>query len=405
MVHAGQRTATMRPGFFKLMLRNISMKKTRTITAIALLAIGTFSVIITGANRKTFYGTENANQSGTGGFLFWAESTAPLLNDLNSEEGREKYGLIDEKDLKNISFIQMLSLDGNDASCLNLNQISQPKILGVSVIPFDQNQSFSFVNLDPSINDQHPWLALDTPIAPGVLPAYADQTVITWGLHKKVGDTLLYTDESGKLLKIKLMGGLNNSVFQGSILVSAELFSQHFPSVAGSRVMLVNGDFANRSAISERLEYLFQDYGMVVTPASERLAQFNSVENTYLTVFMMLGGLGVIIGTIGLGIVLLRNLMERKQEIAIYQAIGFDHSYIMKLILVENLCVLLAGVGIGIIAAFVGILPSFFSSAFHLPGVFLIIIILLILISGLLWIYFPVKSALKNNLVEVLRKE
>jgi ABC-type antimicrobial peptide transport system permease subunit len=169
--------------------------------------------------------------------------------------------------------------------------------------------------------------------------------------------------------------------------------------------MLVKGDFAKRTGISERMEYLFQDYGMVATPASERLAEFNSVTNTYLSVFMMLGGLGIIIGTIGLGIVLLRNLEERKSETALYQGIGFTRSYIRKLIFTENLFILLSGIGIGLLAAFTGILPSFFSPAFQLPVSFILVIIILILLNGFVWIYFPVRAALNKNLNEALRKE
>ncbi|MFZ4548670.1 MAG: FtsX-like permease family protein, partial [Bacteroidales bacterium] len=371
----GQKPKQIFSGFYSAAIINIGFKKTRTISAIALLAIGTFSVIITGANRKTFYGTENIPQSGTGGFLLFAETTVPILNDLNSPEGKEKYGIADEKVLKDVKFVQMLSLDGNDASCLNLNQVSKPKILAIIPQAFDAQRSFSFEALDISINKEHPWLALDQQLAPGIIPAYADQTVITWGLQKKTGDTLLYTDESGKQLKVKLMGGLGNSVFQGNILISAELFRQYFPSVGGSKLMLINGDFKYRSEISNRLEHLFQDYGMVVTPASEKLAQFNSVENTYLTVFMMLGGLGIIIGTIGLGIVLLRNLAERRREIALYQAIGFKRNYIFKLIFAENVFILFAGIGIGTLSAFAGILPSFFSPTFQLPSTFLLLII------------------------------
>jgi ABC-type antimicrobial peptide transport system permease subunit len=405
LVNSGIKTSDSFPGFFRLILRNVSLKKKRTVTAVALLALGTFSVIITGANRKTFYGSETSNQSGTGGFLFWAEATVPVLNDLNSPEGKEKYGLTGEKEFDGVTFAQMLSLDGDDASCLNLNQVSQPKILGINPWLFDQQQSFSFAQLDVSIVGQHPWLALNEPLAPGIIPAFADQTVITWGLRKKIGDTLLYTDESGKQLKVKIMGGLANSIFQGNILISAEMFRQYFPSVGGSKVMLVKGDFAKRTGISERMEYLFQDYGMVATPASERLAEFNSVTNTYLSVFMMLGGLGIIIGTIGLGIVLLRNLEERKSETALYQGIGFTRSYIRKLIFTENLFILLSGIGIGLLAAFTGILPSFFSPAFQLPVSFILVIIILILLNGFVWIYFPVRAALNKNLNEALRKE
>ena len=405
LLRATSKTSDSLPGFFKMILRNVSMKKRRTLSAVALLAIGTFSVIITGANRKTYYGAENNAQSGTGGFLSWAESTVPVQYDLNSPEGKIKYGLTDEPALRDVRFLQMIRLDGNDASCLNLNQVSQPAILGINPVYFDQKQSFSFLKLDQDANVQHPWLTLNTELAPGVIPGFADQTVIQWGLHKNISDTLIYRDESGKLLKVKIMGGLNNSIFQGNILVSAELFRHYFPSVGGSRAMLIDGAFAERSKISNRLEYLFQDFGMVVTPASERLAQFNSVENTYLSVFMLLGGLGMIIGTIGLGIVLLRNLTDRKREIALYQAIGFKHSYILKLILAENLFILLTGTGIGVVAAFAGILPSFFSQAFHFPGAFIIILMLLILINGFAWIFFPTRSTLKKNMIEVLRNE
>jgi ABC-type antimicrobial peptide transport system permease subunit len=405
LLHAEQKPKNILPGFFTLILRNVNLKRRRTITAIALLAVGTFLVIITGANRKTFYGAENTRHSGTGGFLFWAESTVPVLYDLNSIEGKEKYGLSDETALQNIRYLQMLRLEGNDASCLNLNQVLQPAMLGVNPDYFDQTQSFSFLKLDPSVKEKQPWISLNKELANGVIPGFADQTVIQWGLRKKVGDTLLYIDERGKTLKVKLIGGLDNSVFQGNVLVSAELFRQYFPSAGGSRVMLIDGAFNERTQISRRLEYLFQDYGMIVTPTSERLAQFNSVENTYLSVFMMLGGLGIIIGTIGLGIVLLRNLAERKQEIALYQAIGFKHKYILKLILTENLFILLAGIGIGVVGAFAGILPSFLSPAFQFPVNYLSGIILLIVLNGFIWIYFPIKSSLRQNLIQSLRKE
>ncbi len=393
------------PGFYTMILKNIALNRRRTLTAVALLALGTFSVIITGANRKTFYGSENSRSSGTGGFLFWAESTVSLLYDLNSPEGKEKYGLSEETSLEGTRFLQMLRLEGNDASCLNLNQVSQPALLGIDPVYFDRQQSFSFMKLDPAVNEKHPWLTLNTASAMGVIPGIADQTVIQWGLHRQVGDTLLYRDESGKTLRVRLIAGLDNSVFQGNVLVSAALFRQYFPSVSGSKVMLIDGQYAKRNEISQKLEFLFQDYGMVVSPASERLAQFNSVENTYLSVFMLLGGLGILIGTVGLGIVLLRNLEERKQEIALYQAIGFEHSYILKLIFTENLFILLSGIGTGLMAAFAGILPSFFSPAFRFPASFLLVILILILLSGMAWIYFPVKSALRKNLVEALRKE
>ncbi len=405
LLHASSKISDLFSGFYTMILRNAGLKSKRTISAVALLAIGTFSIIITGANRKSFYGTENTPQSGTGGFLFWSESTVPVLYDLNTAEGKLKYGLTDEPALQHIKFMQMLRLDGNDASCLNLNQVSQPVLLGIPPGILDQKKSFSFLKLDPAANALHPWLTLNKPLAPGVIPGFADQTVIQWGLHKKIGDTLLYTDESGRILKVKLMGGLDNSVFQGNVLISEELFRQYFPSVSGSNLMMIDGDFTHRSAISDWLEYLFQDYGMVITPASERLAQFNSVENTYLSVFMLLGGLGVILGTFGLGIVVLRNIRDRQAEIALYLAIGFKKTFIFRLLVAEYAFILISGIFIGTVAAFTGLLPSLIQASTQVPWNFIIIILFIILTSGMLWIFFPIKNALKNNLVQTLRTE
>ena len=142
-----------------------------------------------------------------------------------------------------------------------------------------------------------------------------------------------------------------------------------------------------------------------MTLASERLAEFNSVQNTYLTVFMALGGLGVLIGTFGLGIVLLRNMLERRHELALLIALGYQKSEIFRLIFAENMFLLLTGLACGFGAAVIGILPSLLSPAFSIPGSFVFLLIAVILISGTLWIYFPAHNAIKDQLVTTLRNE
>ena len=57
----------------------------------------------------------------------------------------------------------------------------------------------------------------------------------------------------------------------------------------------------------------------------------------------------------------------------------------------EFLIILISGMAIGIVSALVAILPSFFSPAFQLPGIFLLIILMIVFISGLLWIVIPIR--------------
>ena len=393
------------PGFSGLVIRNAALNRGRTMTVITLLALGTFSVVITGANRKTFYGDETSRRSGTGGFLLWAENTLPVMYDLNSTAGIKAYGLQEEGFPGKVRFIQMTRMDGDDASCLNLNKVSRPVMLGIPPNLFDRLQAFSFTSLLPSVNRDHPWNYLDNRLAPDIIAGFADQTVITWALGRNIGDTLIYQDESGKKLKIILAGGLDNSIFQGNIVVSDNLLRLFYPSAGGSHVMLIDGEALPGDTLARRLEMLFRDQGMMVTPTSSRLAAFAAVENTYLSVFLLLGGLGVMIGTVGLGIVILQNIRQRKSEFAVYLALGFRKKFILQLIMAEHAMMLLSGLLLGLISALAGILPSLVSPGYAVPGLFISGIILVIFLNGLLWIWFPAKAAVKNDLLPGLRDE
>ena len=390
------------PRFFSLVVKNSKLNLTRTIGAITLLAIGNFTIVITGANRRSFQDELNNRHSGTGGFLFWAESTIPLRNDLNTLAGKKQFGIEQDSTIRNVRFLHLYRLEGEDASCLNLNRAAQPVLLGVNAAYFDKVSAFSFQDLNPAVNALHPWKMLERPLSNGVIPGFADQTVIKWGLGKSIGDTLVYKDESGKSLRIKLMAGLDNSIFQGNILISDNLFRIYYPSVGGSKIMLLDGAFSQKQAIGDEMEQIFRDYGIVVTPADQRLDDFNSVQNTYLSVFMLLGGLGVIIGTFGLGFLLIRNLIDRQNEIAIYQALGFQKSYIIKLLTAEHLLILISGMGIGIIVSIPVIFPALMSPTSNIPYTFLAVLLSLIFISGYLWIIFPLRAAMKKDLLKNL---
>jgi len=201
------------------------------------------------------------------------------------------------------------------------------------------------------------------------------------------------------------MAGLENSIFQGNILISDSLFRIYYPSTGGSKVMLIDGPLLKKQEISDGLEQIFRDYGMVITPASQRLDEFNSVQNTYLSVFMILGGFGIIIGTFGLGFLLIRNILDRQHELATYLTLGFSKRYITRLLVAEHLLILVSGIAIGSITGLAVILPSLFSNASDIPFIFLSATIGIIFLTGFLWIIIPVRSALKNNTTLLLKKE
>jgi putative ABC transport system permease protein len=390
----------------KLAFKNASRNINRSLTIIALLSLGVFVVIITGSNRSTFFGFENINQSGTGGYSFWVETTVPVVNDLNSEYGKSKSGIANDSVLNNVEFAQFLSLNGDDASCLNLNHIAKPRIIGLNPEFFHKRNSFTFEMLKEGVDKANPWPELNKSYGKNVIPAYADLTVITWGILKKIGDTLAYVNENGKKLYLVLAGGLTASVFQGNILISDKYFKENFPSIGGSKLMLVDVPAEKQQLVSDFLNNSFKDYGIEITRTNVRLSQFNSVTNTYLSVFMILGGLALIIGTIGIGIILYRNMIDRKHEIAMLMALGFSKNIIFRLLFIENLFLIIFGIVIGLVSSFIGILPSFISRSFKMPdSSFVILLLIVIFANCLFWIYLPIKKVLKENITTSLRNE
>jgi putative ABC transport system permease protein len=393
------------PTIHKLAVTNLQRNPSRSLSVILLLALGTFTVVLTGANRKTFYGTENQRSSGTGGYLLWAETTSPVTFDLNSNNGKDRLLMDSVEEVSNVRFLQFSKLEGDEASCLNLNQVQRPRLLAVNPDVFDSAGAFSFAKLLPGISKEHPWTGLDVAYNDSTYPAYLDQTVLQYSIQKKLGDTLKYMNEYGRPLRLILAGTFNNSIFQGNLLISNKVFSNQFPSSGGSGTMLVDAPENKRGRLTEILSQSLVDYGINVTSTSERLATFYSVENTYLTVFMVLSGLGFIIGTIGLGIILLRNLYERRRELALFLALGFSHKQMFIIVFTENFILLTAGFFTGLLAALVGILPSLISPFFDIQGWFLIALTSGIFLSGFLWIYFPLQAALRKPLIPALRND
>jgi len=393
------------PSISMLALKNLRRNPARNLSVITLLAIGTFAIMVTASYRKTFYGTELIRKSGTGGYLLWAESTTPIPFNLNDTEGRSRLLTDSISNLDGVKFLQFARLKGDDASCLNLNQAQHPQLLAVSPEAFDSAGAFTFEKMLQGIPLKNPWQGLEISYNDSTYPAYADQNVIQYSLKKKLGDTLIYMNEAGKHLRLVLAGSLSNSIFQGSILVSGKVFRKNFPSSGGSGVLIVDAPESKQKFITDLLSRSFVDYGVDITPTGERLATFNSVENTYLSVFMALSGLGFIIGTIGLGIVLLRNILERKQELALLISLGYSRKQIFQIVFTENASLLVTGFSIGVLSAFAGIIPSLMSPSFNIEWSFLLIITTGIFISGLLWIWFPLRSALKKPLITALRAD
>lgn len=390
-----------RPTLGSLALAEVARKRRRSTVAIALLACGVFIVVAVAANRKSALVDDDVRSSGTGGFAFYGETALPIEEDLDSPLSRRRLRLPEQ----DVSFVQMKRRAGDDASCLNLNRTSRPTVLGVPVEELADRGAFSFARVAEDIDSSDPWAALEAATCDGVVPAVADQAVLTWGLGLEVGDHLTIQDEGGNEVSLRLVGGLASSVFQGNVLISRSDFSRLFPSSVGSQVLLVDAPSARRDEVREAIGNGLMDWGLDLQPATDRLASFMVVENTYLSIFLALGGLGLIIGMSGIGVVLLRDVLGRRAELAALRAIGFRRSSIRKMLTMEYGILMVVGLLGGTVAALVAVLPSLLAPGSSTPWLALGLALTAIAASGLIWLFGAMRVALRGDLLPALRND
>ncbi len=388
----------------RLAIRGTVLRRGRSLSCIALVALGAFLVVAVAANRRGAIQNPSDRASGTGGYALWGETTLPLVHDLNSARGQSRYGLSPEA-LNGAVFTPLRLREGDDASCLNLNRVATPHLLGADPAQLDRRSAFTFAQLAPGADPAHPWRMLDCDLGPDTVPAIADLSAIVWGLGKAVGDTLTYTDEAGQAFKVKLMAGLAPSIFQGHLIVAERHLVRRFPSLSGARVLLVDAPADHLAQLERMLTMRLTDLGIACTPTAQRLAEFSSVENTYLAIFMVLGGLGILLGSAGLGVVAARTILERRAELALLRAVGFSRRHLRLLVFAEHGVLAVLGIGAGALAAAVAVTPALLAPDAAVPWLGLALTLGLVFAGCLLWIGLAVHAATRGPLIAALRNE
>jgi putative ABC transport system permease protein len=397
-----------REGQLRLGVRNTTERPGRSLLAVALIASATFLVVSVGAFRRA---PDDANdpRSGTGGYALVAQSVTPLHHDPGTAEGRQALGLTeaDAAHLAGATLVRFRLKPGDDASCLNLYRPQQPAVLGVPAA-FVQAGRFSFQAslADTPEERANPWRLLERPAeGDGTVPVLADGDALAYVLHRQLGDVLTLDRPGAVPLRLRVVGALRHSVFQGELLLGEAHFRRAFPEIEGYRFFLAAAPAAQLEGLTRVLEERLADFGFDASAASERLARFARVESTYLDTFQTLGGLGLVLGTLGLATVLLRNALERRRELAVLRAVGFAQRGLVTVLLAENALLLAAGLAIGVATALPAVLPALLARGGGLPLGTLAFVLFASALTGFLASLAASTIAARGDLITSLRAE
>ena len=405
-------TRAVRLTLLRLALRGASRNSLRSLLTVGLLACAAFIIVTVGTFGKNPSRVHpGPKSSGTGGFSLVVTTSVPLFQDLNTEEGRKPLGLSSDASgqLAATKVFALRTSAGEDISCLNIQKASVPRVLGIPNEMMGRG-GFSFVAHRHVITQaikKNPWLLLKRPVPDGVVPTFADAATAKWNLHVGLGDVIEIPRPDGTAVRLQLVGLLADSLFAGELLVSESDFVEHFGTGSGYRTFLVemDPDAGNETQLMNTLREELSDFGVDVVRSSDVLASFAQVQNTYLATFQTLGGLGLLLGTFGLVTVLVRNVLERRTELAMMLAVGFARGRLVRMVLLENVMLLGMGVAVGTLAALVGTLPQLVKAQTEVQWIGLLTTLLLTLAVGTVSCALAARATLSGNLVEALRSQ
>lgn len=308
----------------KLLLAGLLANKKRAWLSFVTLASGVLIVFSVGLYRRGF-ADHSQLLGGTGGYSLWCESRVPVYHNIRTPEGRERLAL---KALpENVEALQIFRYGSDDASCLNLNKVSQPTVLGVDMNALRGSDFRIRRSIYPAGTSV--FNALQKPSAgDSVYPVLIDETVLAWGLMLKLGDTLRYEGTNGRRVCLQLAGTLAGSIFQGNVLIDKTLFANIWSEITGSELMLLKVGEAEREKTQQLLSQALSEYGVRVTTTAWRLQELNSVADTYLNIFLTLGGLGLLLGVMSFVVVVRKDLASQREQIRLYRSLGFPEKRI-----------------------------------------------------------------------------
>jgi putative ABC transport system permease protein len=386
---------------WRIGIRNAADRPGRSVLAIGVIASAAFILIAVGAFRRDGPAPTDRH-SGVGGYALLVDLLLPLASDPNSREGREMLGL---SGLDEVAIEPFRVRPGDDASCLNLYEPKNPRILGVTR-SFIASGRFAFQRSLPSSDAEraNPWALLNRDFGADIVPVIADANSMTYVLHKQLGDDIVVT--SGvRPVRLRFVAALADSIFQRELLMSDGNFVRLFPEQEGYRFLLVDTPADRTARVAAAIEEQASQFGADAVDTRARIAEFHVVENTYLSTFQTLGGLGLLVGTVGLAAVVLRNVLERRRELALLGAVGYGRGHIFTIVIAENLLLLGWGLAIGAACALMAIAPAIAERGRSSTTSMGVVLLLAVFVGGLVSSAVATRAATRAPLVEALRSE
>ena len=227
-------------------------------------------------------------------------------------------------------------------------------IIGVDDSFIDENK-FTFAEiLDEYSNENEVWQAIKTNKSLAIIDSSVmeSEATVQYGGGQLssfkifLGETIEIFDKDDKLQKKKIIAILDTIYIQG-IFSYDEFVKQDFGFKNSTYFFINVNEGVDVEETAKKMESSFLKNGMYVIAVESMVMEVIKTINQFFYLFDAFMGLGLIIGIAGLGIITIRSVHERRQEIGMMRAIGFKRGMVRQSFIIETSMVALIGIIIG----------------------------------------------------------
>ena len=174
---------------------------------------------------------------------------------------------------------------------------------------------------------------------------YADDEHLPDDLYLRVEDP-----ESGRTRDLRVIGVLGSSAsFAGEVATSQDtlegLAGQPTPP---QTYYFKLGDGVDASATAKILEKDFAANGLQTSVMAETIRDNDATRRIVFVLLRGFMGLGLVVGIAALGVIAARSVVERRQQIGMMRALGFQKGQVRLVFLIESSFIALLGIGVGV---------------------------------------------------------
>jgi putative ABC transport system permease protein len=220
--------------------------------------------------------------------------------------------------------------------------------------------------------------------------------------------------QSGERRNLHVIGVLEDTAFFAPGVTSSRATVD---DLAGSPVPAQSYQFNLRDGVdpgaaAKDLEKAFAQNGLQAVVIKQEIEDGSSSQGLFNNLLMGFMGLGLLVGIAALGVIAARSVVERRQQIGMLRALGFQRGQVRLAFLIESSFVALLGIGLGVAlgaALSVGIVDSFAEQIsgirYTVPWSTLGVIVGLAYVASLLTTFLPASQASRVYPAEALRYE